>query len=142
AHADLIPKRLELLKQAMAASSRVGVLWNPANPSTAPQSKTAQAAARALGLAISPVDVKGPGRSDLDQAFAAIERARLGGLLVIADPTLGTHRYRIAELAIKCRPPTSGTHRGWIEGGLPMSYGADFTDLFRQGGTLVNKFFN
>jgi len=141
AHADLIPKRLELLKQAMAASSRVGVLWNPANPSTAPQSKTAQAAARALGLAISPVDVKGPGRSDLDQAFAAIERARLGGLLVIADPTLGNHRYRIAELAIKRRLPTSGTHRGWVEGGLLMSYGSDFIDMFRHGATLVDKIF-
>jgi putative ABC transport system substrate-binding protein len=139
AHADLIPKRLELLKQVISPSSRVGVLWNPANPSTAPQLKTAQAAALALGLAISPVDVKGPGRSDLDQAFAAIDGARLGGLLVIADPTLGNHRHRIAELSIKHRLPTSGTHRGWVEGGLLMSYGSDFIDMFRRGATLVDK---
>ena len=39
AHADLIPKRLELLNQVMPPSSRVGVLWNPANASTAPQLK-------------------------------------------------------------------------------------------------------
>jgi putative ABC transport system substrate-binding protein len=139
AHADLVPKRLELLKQVIPLSSRVGVLWNPANPSTAPQLKTAQAAGRALGLTVFPVDVKGPRRSDMDQAFAAIGEARLGGLLVIADPTLGIHRSRIAELSIKHRLPTSGTHRGWVEGGLLMSYGSDFIDVFRRGAALVDK---
>jgi putative ABC transport system substrate-binding protein len=139
AHADLVPKRLELLKQVISPSSRVGVLWNPANPSTAPQLKTAQAAGRALGLTVFPLDVNGPGRSDMDRAFAAIGEARLGGLLVIADPTLGNHRNRIAELSIKHRLPTSGTHRGWVEGGLLMSYGSDFIDVFRRGATLVDK---
>jgi putative ABC transport system substrate-binding protein len=139
AHADLIPKRLELLKQVVPPGSRVGVLWNPANPSTAPQLKTAQAAGRALGLTVFPVDVKGPTRSDIDRAFVAIGDARLGGLLVIADPTLGIHRDRIAELSIKHRLPTSGTHRGWVEGGLLMSYGSDFGDLFRRGATFVDK---
>jgi ABC transporter substrate binding protein len=36
AHADLVPKRLELLKQMAPSASRVAILWNPANPSTAP----------------------------------------------------------------------------------------------------------
>jgi putative ABC transport system substrate-binding protein len=139
AHGDLIPKRLELLKQVIRPSSRVGVLWNPANPSSVSQFKTAQAAASALDLAISPVDVRGPGSSDIDRAFAAVDAARLGGLLVIAEPTLGNHRQRIAELSIKHRLPTSGTHRGWVEGGLLMSYGTDFIAMFRGGATLVDK---
>lgn len=139
AHADLIPKRLELLKQVTPPGTRVGVLRNAANPSTAPQWQSAQAAGRALGLTLLPVDVKGPGRGDINQAFVAIGKARLGGLLVIADPTLGNHRTRIAELAIKHRLPTSGTHRGWAEGGLLMSYGSDFIDMFRHGATLVVK---
>jgi putative ABC transport system substrate-binding protein len=139
AHADLIPKRLELLKQVTPQATRVGVLRNAANPSTAPQWPTAQDAGRALGLTLVPVDVKGPGRGDIDQAFAAIDEARLAGLLVIADPTLGNHRTRIAELSIKHRLPTSGTHRGWSEGGLLMSYGSDFIEMFRRGATLVDK---
>lgn len=139
AHADLIPKRLELLKQVIPPSSRVGVLWNPANPSTAPQLKTAQAAGQVLGLSVRPVDVKGPARSDLDEAFAALGGAGLSAILVIADPTLGNHRNRIAELSIAHRLPTSGTHRGWTEGGLLMSYGSDFIDMFRRGAMLVDK---
>jgi ABC-type uncharacterized transport system substrate-binding protein len=139
AHADLIPKRLELLKEVTAPGARVGALWNPANPSTAPQLKSAQIASGALGLTLVPVDVKGPERNDVDLAFAAIGAARLGGLLVIPDPTLGNHRTRIAELSIKHRLPTSGTHRGWAEGGLLMSYGSDFIDMFRRGATIVDK---
>jgi putative ABC transport system substrate-binding protein len=139
AHADLVPKRLELLKRVIPLSSRVGVLRNPVNPSTAPQLETAREAGRALGLAVVPVDVKGSGRGDVDQAFAAIGNARLDGLLVIADPTLGIHRNRIAELSIRNRLPTSGTHRGWVDGGLLMSYGSDFIDVFRRGATVVDK---
>jgi putative ABC transport system substrate-binding protein len=139
AHADLIPKRVELLKQVTPAATRLGVLRNAANPSTAPQLQTAQDAGRALGLTLVPIDVKGPGRDDIDQAFATIREAGLGGLLVIADPTLGNHRTRIAELAIKHRLPASGTHRGWAEGGLLLSYGSDFIDMFRRGATLVDR---
>ena len=139
AHADLIPKRLELLKEVIPVSSRVGVLRNPANPSTAPQLESAQAAGQALGLTIFPVDVRGPGSSDVDRAFATIVEARLGGVLVISDPTLGNHRNQIAELSIKHRLPTSGTHRGWVEAGLLTSYGSDFSDMFRRGATLVDK---
>ena len=118
AHADLIPKRLELLKQVNPDSSRVGVLWNPTNQSTAPQLKTAQAAGRALGLTVFPIEVKGHGRRDVDQAFATIGKARLGGLLVIADPTLGNHRHQIAELSIKHRLPHL-RHAPRMGGGRP-----------------------
>jgi putative ABC transport system substrate-binding protein len=140
AHTDLVPKRLDLLKQLLpAATSRVGVLWNPTNASTAPQVKALEAAAPALGLTVVPVDVRGPARADVDRAFATIGRDRLGGLLVLGDSTLGVQRNRIAELAIAHRLPTSGTHRGWAEGGLLMSYGTDFVELFRHGAVLVDK---
>ena len=139
AHTDLIAKRLGLLKEVVPSASRVGVLWTPSNASTAPQLKMVQAAAPALGLTVVPVEVKGPGRGDLDRAFATIGNERLGGLLVIADPTLGNQRARIAELSIAHRLPASGTHRGWAEGGLLMSYGTDFVELFRHGAVLVDK---
>ena len=92
-----------------------------------------------MGLTIVPVDVKGPGRDDLDRAFTTIEKGRLGGLLVVGDSTLGVQRNRIAELAIVHRLPTSGSHRAWAEGGLLMSYGTDFVQLFRHGAVLADK---
>ena len=138
-HADLVPKRLELLKEVVPRAARVGFLMNPANPNTPSQFKTAQAAGPALSLTVVPVEVKGPGREDLDRAFATMGRERLAALLVRGDPTLRIHGRRIAELAIKHRLPTVGTGRAWAEGGLLMAYGANFTELFRRAATYVDK---
>ena len=139
AHGDLVPKRLALLQQVVPSISRVGVLWNPANPSTAPQLKSVETAAPSLGLGIVPVGVKGPRRADLDAAFATIGKERPGALLVVGDATLGVQRRRIAELSIARRLPTSGSHRAWAEAGLLMSYGTDFVTLFRHGANVVDK---
>jgi putative ABC transport system substrate-binding protein len=139
AHADLVPKRLDLLKQVVPSTSRVGILWNPTNPGTAPQLKIAEDAAAALGLRALPVAVDGPRRADLDRAFATIGKERLGSLLVIGDSTLGVQRDRIAELSIQHRLPTFASHSRWAEGGLLMSYGTDFVDLFRRSAILVDR---
>ena len=139
AHTDLVPKRLELLRQVAPAASRIAVLWNPANPSTAPQLRIAETAAPTLGATVFAVGVKGPRRDDVDRAFETIDKERPGSLFVVGDATLGIHRRRIAELAIKHRLPTSGSHSAWTESGLLMSYGTDFVHLFRRGALLVDK---
>jgi len=139
AHADLVPKRLALLKEVAPPGSRVGILWNPANPATASQLQIARSAASALGLTALPVAVSGPRRRDLEAAFATITKERLGSLLVVGDSTLGVQRDRLAELAIRHRLPTSASHSRWAEGGLLMSYGTDFADLFRRSAVLVDR---
>ena len=138
-HADLVPKRLQFLKEIVPSASRVGVLWNPANPSTREQLKIAQTAAPTLGLTVLPVDVTGPHRPDLDRAFSIIAKQNLGSLLVVGDPTLGAQRNGIAERSKQYRLPTAGPHRSWAEDGLLMSYGADFIDLSRRCALLVDK---
>jgi putative ABC transport system substrate-binding protein len=139
AHADLVPKRLELLKQVVPSASRVAILWNPANPSTRTQLKLVEGAAPALGLSVLPIGVKGPRPADLDQAFAVITKEQPGGLIVIGDSTLGVQNNRIAELSIRRRLPTSGSHSRWAQAGLLMSYGTDFVDLFRRSAILVDR---
>jgi putative ABC transport system substrate-binding protein len=138
-HADLVPKRLELLKEAVPSAVRVGVLFNPASPLGPPQLKTAQAAAPALGMTVLPVEVKGRGRHDIDRAFETIEKERFTGILVIGDPTIGIHRSRIAELALKSRLPAVSTLRESAQAGLLMSYGTDFHHLWRRAATYVDK---
>jgi putative ABC transport system substrate-binding protein len=139
AHADLVPKRIELLRQVVPSASRVAILWNPANPSTASQLKIAEAAAPALGATVFPVGIKGPRRGDVDRTFETIGKERPGSLLVVGDATIGIHRHRIAELSIQQRLPTSGSHSAWAESGLLMSYGTDFIDLFRRSALVVDK---
>jgi putative tryptophan/tyrosine transport system substrate-binding protein len=139
AHADLVPKRLQLLKDVVPSAGRIGVLLNPDNPMATSQLKTAQAAAPSLGLTVLPVEVKGRGRDDMDLVFARIGQQRLGGLLIIGDPTVSVHRARIADLAIQARLPTISTVREWAETGGLMSYGTSFHELWRRTATYVDK---
>ena len=139
AHADLVPKRLELLKEAAPSAVRVAVLFNPDSPLSPHQLKAAQTAAPTLGMTVLPVEVRGPGRDAIDRAFETMATERSTGLLIIGDPTVGVHRRQIAELAAKKRLPAVSTLREGAEAGLLMSYGADFHDLWRRAARYVDK---
>jgi putative ABC transport system substrate-binding protein len=137
-HADLGPKRMELLKTAVPSASRVAVLWNPATPQAARQLENIQAAAPGLGVTLLPFEVGGPG--DIDRVFARIGRGRAGALFVIPDQSWSQgQERRIGELAMKSRLPGSGTTRQFALSGILMSYGASFHDLWRRAATYVDK---
>jgi len=139
AHADLVPKRLELLKEAAPLTVRVAVLFNPASSLGPAQLKTAQAAAPTLGMTVLPMEVRGRGRNDIDRAFETMRKGRSTGILILGAPTVGVYRSRIAELAVKGQLPAVSTLRESAEAGLLMSYGTDFHDLWRRAATYVDK---
>jgi ABC transporter substrate binding protein len=57
---ELSGKLLELLKQAVPRTSRVAVLWNPANDTHAVYLREAQAASQMLGFMLQPLEVRSP----------------------------------------------------------------------------------
>ena len=136
-HADLVAKRLEILKDLVPSASHIAVLLNPANPSHALQLKGLQAAAPAVSVTVLPREVSDA--AGIDRAFAALKRERVGGLIVLGDRMFGANRERIVELAMVNRLPTVYTHRWWVESGGLVSYGANFNDLYRRVATYVDK---
>jgi putative ABC transport system substrate-binding protein len=66
---DLAGKRLELLKEAFPKLSRVAHLSPFAGTAGAGHLKETEAAARALGVGLQPMEVRGP--DDLENAFRA-----------------------------------------------------------------------
>jgi ABC-type uncharacterized transport system substrate-binding protein len=78
-HADLVPKRLELLKEVVPSASLVAVFFNPGSSEALLQLTATQAAARALGMTVLPVEVKGAEPPDIERAFATIERSAAPG---------------------------------------------------------------
>src|SRR5207253_9965328 len=135
---DLVGKQLELLKEVVPKVSRVALLWNPANPGSAPQLREAEAAARALGVRLQTLEARGP--QEIDSAFAAMTRERAGALLILPDPIFGNQRRQIAELAAKRRLPAiyGGTPEYAEAGGL-MVYGPNELDLNRRAAIYVDK---
>jgi putative ABC transport system substrate-binding protein len=90
---ELSGKRLQLFKEAIARLSRVAVLANPADPEAGPAVKGLEAAARALGVQLRVLEVRDP--SGIETAFRVMTSERAGGLMVVEDILLFTHRRRI-----------------------------------------------
>ncbi len=135
AHSDLVPKRLELLKEVVPSASRVAVLWNPRFG--AGQLKTLQAVAPRLGVTLLPITFAKP--EDVEPAFAALRRARPDALNVFGYAFIARNRKRITDFALGNRLPTIFTiERNVLAGGL-MSYGTTLTDLYRRAATFVDK---
>jgi len=134
-HADLVSKRLELLKEVVPSASGVAVLFNPSSSTSRRMLKDFQAAAPALGVTVLPLEVKGP--EDIDHAFATIRKEHSEGL--IQSTGLGRHRRRIVDLAEKSRLPAIYTQGRWVVAGGLMSYGSSWPDLFRRAATYVDK---
>jgi putative ABC transport system substrate-binding protein len=136
---ELAAKRLELLKETLPGVSRVAVLWNAANRGNVLQFDETKTAARALGLRIQSVELRGP--DDLPGAFAAITRGRPDALLVLAsvDTFLSNYQTQIVDFAERNRLPAIHPFRESVEAGGLMAYGVDIPDMYRRAATYVDK---
>src|SRR5207237_8336274 len=83
-------KRLELLKEALPAIRRVGVLWDMNDPRLFADT---QAAAQVLGVQIVSLDVRGP--DDFDAAFEKATRTGVDALFQLEYNLLNDYRHRL-----------------------------------------------
>ena len=135
---ELGGKRLELFKDAVPKLTRVAVLYDPAASTTAGEVKEdLPVAARALGLAIQPWEVRaGEG---FEKVFAALNKQRPDGLYVPAGPLMFVNRKRTVGLALKYRLPSAYVRREFVDAGGLMSYGADSVDSYRRVAYYVDR---
>ena len=134
---EIVPKQLELLKQALPHMKRIGALVVETAPSTRPALLSIESAAPRLGL--QPLAVPVQTAEDLPAAFAMMARERVDGVLAVPTPLLRSHRVELAELSLKHRLPGMFGPRENVEAGGLMSYFADSVDLTRRAATYINK---
>ena len=134
---EIVGKQMQLLKELIPRVSRIAVLWNPANPSGAPQLQEAEVAARALKVQLQPLEARKG--DDLDRALATMTRARADGMVVVVDGVFIDSRIRLARLAEKARLPAVYGLRAHVEVGGLMFYGASPVDQARRAAALVDK---
>lgn len=136
--AELAGKRLEVLKEIVPRASRVAVIMNPDNPNAPPQMRSAEGAARTLGIKIGPVlPVRTPG--DLEKAFEGAVHAHADGALRMIDALVFILRKETAALAIKHRLPVVYPSREDVEAGGLVAYGTNIPEQFRQAATFVDR---
>jgi putative tryptophan/tyrosine transport system substrate-binding protein len=134
---DLDAKRLQILKETLPKAARVAVLWNPGTPEAGMQRKVLENAAPALGVKLRLIAVQHP--DEIERAFAAMVRERPDALLVSAEPMFFDAAGRIIGLAERARLPTVYFVRNFAESGGLMSYGTEFTAIYRRAATYVVK---
>jgi putative ABC transport system substrate-binding protein len=137
-NAELIAKRVELLRELVPTARRVAVLVNPADAnSTQATLREVEAAGQAFGLQI---DVHHAGTRDaIDAAFAALVRDRADAVFIAGDAFLNTRRLQLALLAARHAIPASYGSRDYPEYGGLMSYGTNVTEAFRQAGVYTGR---
>jgi putative ABC transport system substrate-binding protein len=134
---ELMPKRLELLKEAMPQLTRVGYLANPTYAVHQLQLQEMQAAARSLGMELHPFEVRDG--AELERAFAGMAAAHVGAFIVQQDPLFISHRRKIVDLAAQSRLPGMYIASFYTDDGGLISYGAHRDDLYRRAATYVDK---
>jgi len=132
-------KQLELLAAVVPKLSRVGLLQNPENSSSASILESSRAAAQAAGLELVPVDARVP--QDIEEAFQLLIRERVGALKVSSDRFFLSQQQQLADLALKYRLPSIFAERAYVEAGGLMSLGQSLKDFYRRAASLVDKIF-
>ena len=135
---ELVPKRLELLRELVPGMARVAVFVNPANSARAKsQAKEVESAGLAMGLGIQIFNV-GANR-EIDTAFKTLARERPDALFVAPDPFFVERRVQLANLTARHAIPASFSVRANVEAGGLMSYGTNIAEAYRQAGIYAGR---
>ena len=135
---QLSGKRLELLKEAVPRTSRVGILRDAESQSAAIGFKEYETAAQVLKMKLQSLDVRSP-KPDFEGAFQTARTMRANALITITSTLLFRQQKEIADLARKGRLPSMFEGSTWVEAGGLMSYSSNDREIFRRAATYVDK---
>jgi putative ABC transport system substrate-binding protein len=138
-NAEIGPKRLELLHELLPSATTLALLVNPTNPVAADNSsRDLQAAANILGVQLR-VFQAGTER-DFDTIFAALDRSRVGGLVIDTDAFFTARSDKLAALTIQYSLPTVfGYFPSFVNAGGLMAYGAPVLEASRILGNYTGR---
>jgi putative tryptophan/tyrosine transport system substrate-binding protein len=136
---ELIPKRIELLNEAVSGLARIAFLQNMAN--TIAPSQWEELKAAALSLRIEPVLLDVRNSEDVMRKFDAARVQRIDALAVGNDTVTHANRSQIVELAAQHRLPVIYATREFVDAGGLLTYGVSYSDLYRRAATYVDKIF-
>jgi ABC-type uncharacterized transport system substrate-binding protein len=134
---DIVTKKLQILKDAIPAVSRVAYLWNPDNAATADIVEDSRKAVPLFHMTL----VSLPARTvvDFDRVFAQMSSDRPDAVLITSDPVHQAHMPAIINFLLQNRIPGLFQTREHVVAGGLMSYGVSLSDLFRMGALYTDK---
>jgi len=132
---ELSAKRLELLRLAVPGMKRVAMLWNADDLGMTGRYKAAAMGAAAMDVAVQPLGVREP--DDFNSAFAAMDKDRPDGILMVTDVLTILNRKRVFDFANAHKLPAIYEFDTLARDGGLMSYGADGKEVLGRVSDLM-----
>jgi ABC-type uncharacterized transport system substrate-binding protein len=123
-NAELVAKRLELLKELAPSLAKAAVLLNADNPAGSQLIlRELEPTAKALKVELLTFEARGPG--DFEGVFAAMVSQQIGAAVLHEDPMLNANSKAIVDILARHRLLTCGFPEFAAAGGL-MAYGETY----------------
>ena len=135
---ELVPKRLELLRELIPTAKLIALLVNPTSPFiTESISKDLQSATRALGLQLHILNAST--EHDFDTVFATLAQLRADVLVIAPDAMFISRSEQLGALTLRHAVPAVTQFREFAAAGGLMSYGGSFTEPTRLVGVYTGR---
>ena len=120
----------------MPGLRHLAIVGNANAPGAVREMGVVQASARTLGLEVATSEIRRA--EDFAAVFEALT-GRVDALYVCTDGLITTNSIRFNNLAMAARLPTTYVFREDVAAGGLMSYGPNFSDVYRRAADYVDK---
>jgi putative ABC transport system substrate-binding protein len=133
----MMPKLLELTREALPRADRVGLMINPLQPSHAGLLAGLQPMAQSRGIRLAQFGATTA--AEIEQGFAAAARENMDAMLLPNEGLFIQHRRLIAQQGARYRLPLVSVDDELAPLGALLTYGADQHAMFRRLATYVDR---
>ena len=130
-------KWVELLKQIAPGVARAAVIRDAGSPTGMASFGVIQAMAPSLKVEVTPVNM--PNAGEIERVVTAFAQSPNGGLIVTASGPAFVNRDLIITLAARHKLPAVYFERSFVIAGGLVSYGPDFSALYRKAAGYVDR---
>jgi putative ABC transport system substrate-binding protein len=130
-------KWLQLLKEVSPGIERVVVIYNPDTAPYAIFLPVMDSVAPQVAVTLTHAPVRD--KAAIENTISKIGNAPGGGLVILPDVFMALNRHMIFDLAARAHLPTTCPVRQFATAGGLLSYGSNFSSLFRQSASYIDR---
>ena len=134
---EIIPRRIQLIREVVPGTKTIAVLYNPQRPTVADNIKETEAAAQMFGIQVQLVGVHNP--DNLRIATDNVVRAKPDVFMTLPDGMLLSLAKPIGEFSLDRRLPGIFPERDFVESGGLMAYGPSLAAHFHRAAAYVDN---
>jgi putative ABC transport system substrate-binding protein len=135
--ADLVPKRLQLLKETVRLVPRIAAIGPALSSPGMAEYQRYEDAAGTLGVELQRVEVQSP--DGFERAFAVAKQQGAEAAVLLTMPMNIANQPRLAELAVASQLPAIFDRRTFPEVGGLMAYGANIPRMWHRAAYYVDR---